>query len=40
MKVLVIGANGQLGKDLIRVLGEQFNVHGCTRHDMDITRLE
>jgi dTDP-4-dehydrorhamnose reductase len=40
MKVLVIGANGQLGKDLIRVLGEQFNVQGYTRHDMDITRLE
>ncbi|NGZ76053.1 dTDP-4-dehydrorhamnose reductase [Saccharibacillus alkalitolerans] len=38
MKVLVTGAKGQLGQDVVRLLGEAgHEVKGCDRADMDIT---
>ena len=38
MRVLIIGANGQLGFDLMRVFGEE--AIGVTHDDMDVTVLE
>ena len=38
MKVAVIGANGQLGSDLVKVLGEE--AIPITRRDLDVTDLE
>ncbi|MET3210900.1 UNVERIFIED_CONTAM: dTDP-4-dehydrorhamnose reductase [Paenibacillus sp. PvR008] len=41
MKVLVTGASGQLGRDVVRVLQEQgHNVQGCDREKLNITNLE
>jgi len=37
MKVVVTGAQGQLGKDLISVLRNQFEVIGLGRNECDIT---
>jgi dTDP-4-dehydrorhamnose reductase len=38
MKVAIIGANGQLGSDLVKVLGEE--AIPLTRQDLDVTDLE
>lgn len=41
MKILVTGANGQLGQDVTRVLAEAgHEVIGCGRAEMDITDLK
>ncbi|WP_328800983.1 dTDP-4-dehydrorhamnose reductase [Paenibacillus sp. LX16] len=41
MKVLVTGAYGQLGKDVVKVFQEQgHDVVGCGRDELDITNLE
>lgn len=36
MKILVTGANGQLGHDVVRVLGHGNEVHGVGRKEMDL----
>lgn len=40
IKILIIGAGGQLGSDLIRVLADSYRVIPATRADFDITDLE
>ncbi|MEJ9222050.1 dTDP-4-dehydrorhamnose reductase [Paenibacillus glucanolyticus] len=41
MKVLVTGANGQLGQDVTHVLAEAgYQVIGCGRAELDITNME
>lgn len=40
MKILVTGANGQLGQDLMRLLKDSFELYGFDRNDMDITDLD
>ncbi|WP_281890061.1 dTDP-4-dehydrorhamnose reductase [Paenibacillus sp. YYML68] len=40
MKILVTGAQGQLGRDVVRVLGKNHNVLGLGRLELDITDLE
>ena len=41
MKVLVIGANGQLGYDIIKELQKQHIEHfGAARKDFDIVNFE
>lgn len=40
MKLLVTGANGQLGQDLMRLLKDEFELYGFDRNEMDITDLE
>jgi dTDP-4-dehydrorhamnose reductase len=41
MKVLVIGSNGQLGSDVVKVLHEQrIQYFPATRKDVDITNLD
>lgn len=37
MRILVTGANGQLGKDLVKILEDTHEVYGCDRHALDIT---
>lgn len=37
MKILVSGANGQLGKDVVKILGTNHEVHGLGREQLDIT---
>ncbi|NQX60259.1 dTDP-4-dehydrorhamnose reductase [Paenibacillus qinlingensis] len=37
MKVLVTGANGQLGKDLVKFLAKDHEVYGLGRDQLDIT---
>ncbi|NOU66248.1 dTDP-4-dehydrorhamnose reductase [Paenibacillus sp. LMG 31461] len=37
MRIVVTGANGQLGKDVIKLLEAQHEVHGLGRADLDIT---
>jgi dTDP-4-dehydrorhamnose reductase len=39
MEVLVTGANGQLGQDLLRVAGLQHNVIGLGREELDIRNI-
>ncbi|BCJ87796.1 dTDP-4-dehydrorhamnose reductase [Effusibacillus dendaii] len=39
MRVLVTGANGQLGKDVVKILSERHEVHGFGRDRLDITDL-
>ena len=40
-KILITGANGQLGKELVELLSaREFDVYGCSRDDMDITNSE
>ena len=36
MKIALLGANGQLGQDLLRAL-RQYEVHALTRTDFDVT---
>ncbi len=36
-KVLIVGAHGMLGKDLVKVLGETFDVVPLGRDDLDIS---
>ena len=40
MKIVVIGANGQLGSELCKQLGEQHQVLGLTHSDIEITNLD
>jgi len=37
VNILVTGAGGQLGRDVVRVLGEQHKVKGYTRTQWDVT---
>ncbi|MBP1157459.1 MULTISPECIES: dTDP-4-dehydrorhamnose reductase [unclassified Paenibacillus] len=37
MRILVTGANGQLGKDLVKILGDIHEVYGYDRLALDIT---
>ncbi|UKS24976.1 dTDP-4-dehydrorhamnose reductase [Paenibacillus sp. HWE-109] len=37
MKILVTGANGQLGQDVVKLLGANHEVHGYGRDQLDIT---
>lgn len=39
MKVLITGANGQLGSDLVRILQSHHDVFGFSRLELDITVL-
>lgn len=40
MKVIVTGAEGQLGKDLCKVLNKQFILFGLGRMELDVTKQE
>lgn len=40
MKILITGAKGQLGQDLVKCLQEKHEVYGYSRQEMDITDLE
>lgn len=41
MKLVVTGANGQLGKDVVKLARQQgFEVYGFGRDEMDVTSLE
>ncbi len=40
MKVLITGANGQLGKDLVSILGQNAEVYGMNRNDLDVTNAD
>ncbi|TXK76904.1 dTDP-4-dehydrorhamnose reductase [Paenibacillus sp. N3.4] len=37
MKIAVTGANGQLGQDVVKLLGAKHEVHGLGREQLDIT---
>lgn len=39
-KIAVIGANGQLGTDLVEVLSKKNEVIGLTHSDIDITKID
>lgn len=40
MKVVIIGANGQLGSDLVEVLSHSHEVIGLTHSDIEITNID
>lgn len=40
MKLLVLGASGQLGSDLVRLGADQGNVIGLTRAELDVAELD
>ncbi|MEB3103756.1 dTDP-4-dehydrorhamnose reductase [Ferviditalea candida] len=40
MKIVVTGAGGQLGQDLVRIMNEQHEVFGLTRNELDIKDLQ
>lgn len=40
MRILITGANGQLGKDLVRILNDKHEVMGTDRNEMDVTNQE
>ncbi len=40
MKIVVIGSNGQLGTDLVKVLQPEHEVTGLTHNDIEVTDLE
>ncbi|MBC7130820.1 dTDP-4-dehydrorhamnose reductase [Candidatus Bathyarchaeota archaeon] len=37
MRIAVIGANGQLGTDLVKILSKEHKVIGLTHHDIEVT---
>jgi|TARA_B100001750_G_scaffold239474_1_gene247597 dTDP-4-dehydrorhamnose reductase len=37
VKVLITGADGQLGSTFVRVLGDSYEVVGTVRHELDLT---
>ncbi|GIM45660.1 NAD(P)-dependent oxidoreductase [Collibacillus ludicampi] len=39
MKVLVTGAYGQLGKDLVTILQDRFEVFGMGKEELDVTKM-
>ena len=39
MRVLVTGASGQLGTDLVKILSPHFQVYGYSKKELDITIL-
>lgn len=40
MKVLIIGAHGQLGRDLVKTVPKNIKLISSTRHELDITYKE
>jgi dTDP-4-dehydrorhamnose reductase len=40
MKIAIIGANGQLGSDLVEVLSASHEVTGLTHSDIEITNID
>ena len=40
LKILVTGANGQLGAELAHLRIDGIELRGCSRHELDITSLE
>ncbi|QGQ98467.1 dTDP-4-dehydrorhamnose reductase [Paenibacillus psychroresistens] len=40
MKILITGANGQLGRDLVEIIGLEHDVIGFGREELDICDLE
>ena len=40
MKILITGATGQLGSDLVKVLSDEYQITPAHRVDFDITNLE
>ncbi|WP_040952379.1 dTDP-4-dehydrorhamnose reductase [Gorillibacterium massiliense] len=40
MKILVTGANGQLGHDLVKLFAGKYEIHGLGREHLDITNEE
>ena len=40
MKLVVIGANGQLGTDLLEVLSKEHDVVGLNHTDIEITDID
>lgn len=40
MKILVTGASGQLGKDLVNILANEHDVVGFGREELDVTDLD
>lgn len=40
LKVLITGANGQLGKDMVAIFGQHHEVYGFGRQQLDITSQE
>ncbi|MEO7994070.1 MAG: dTDP-4-dehydrorhamnose reductase, partial [bacterium] len=39
-KILITGANGQLGHDLTEILKKDYNVMAVSRHEMDVVKPE
>lgn len=37
MKILITGANGQLGQDVVKLLGANHEVYGLGRDELDVT---
>lgn len=37
MRIVVTGAKGQLGQDIVKLLGQKHQVHGLSREQLDIT---
>lgn len=40
MKILVTGANGQLGRDIVKILSTRHEVYGFGREQLDITNAK
>jgi dTDP-4-dehydrorhamnose reductase len=39
MRVLITGASGQLGMDLVKILSPQFQVYGYSKQELDVINL-
>lgn len=40
MRVLITGANGQLGKELVRLLSHEHQVFGLSRRELDVREID
>lgn len=40
MKIIVTGANGQLGRDIVNIFYENHDIYGLGRNELDITNLD